>query len=101
MAQSQSNTVETQSDADMVTITVPRDFLRYLPVEPSAFKAEVAARGLTSKDVAAAIGRTLSRVSELTHSKGASRLIFEDFVTKLDAWVEAHPANETNEAAEA
>lgn len=100
MAQNESNIVEQSNDDELVTITVSKSMLRYLPVEPSAFKAEVTARELTSKQVAAAIGRTLSRVSELTHSKGASRLIFEEFVTKLDAFVAAQPKVEA-EAAEA
>lgn len=93
MAKSQSNIVE-NTDVEMVTITVPRAYLRHLPVEPSEFARVRDELGLSNKNVSEAIGRTLSRVSELTNSKGASQLIFEDYSAKLAEWRAANPKTE-------
>lgn len=63
--------------SDTVTMEIPRSMLRYFPVEPTEFLKLKQELGLTNKECADAIGRTVSRVSELTHSKGASRLVYE------------------------
>lgn len=94
MAKSQQNTDVVESTDDMVTVTIPRTMLRYLPVEPSEFAALKAELGLSNKEIAEAIGRTLSRVSELTNSKGASRLVFEQFETAVRAYAAEHPRTE-------
>lgn len=68
-------------------------------VEPAEFAAVRDRLGLANKEVAAALaaagmGSTLSRVTELTHSKGSSRQLFEKFEAALSAYREANPATE-------
>jgi hypothetical protein len=94
VAKSQQNIEVESNDDEMVTITVPRRFLRFIPVEPSEFARVKTELGMSNKNVAEAIGRTLSRVSELTNSKGASQLVFDQYVAALTAWRESHPATE-------
>lgn len=77
---------ETTSTPSMTVIeggasVTPRARLEHVP--PERFKALQTELGLSNKQVAAAIGRTLSRVSELTHSKGASINIYNAFETAL------------------
>lgn len=68
-------------------------------VEPAEFAAVRDRLGLRNKEVAAALaaagmGATLSRVTELTHSKGSSRDLFGKFVAALEAHRAANPATE-------
>lgn len=65
---------------------------KYVAVPPEEFLKLKTDNGLSSKDMAEAIGRTLSRVSELTKSKGASRAVFERVQTQIAEWKAAHPA---------
>ncbi len=72
----------------------PREKLEH--VEPAAFKAVRDELGMSNKEVAAALeaagmGCTLSRVTELTHSKGSSSRLFEQFKAALASWRESHP----------
>ena len=78
--------------SDTVTMEIPRSMLRYFPVEPTEFLKLKQELGLTNKECADAIGRTVSRVSELTHSKGASRAIYETVEPKWRAFAEAKAA---------
>lgn len=55
-------------------------------IEPSQFAELRDELGFSNKDVAAAIGRTLSRVSELTHSQGASIRVWESYEAALRAY---------------
>lgn len=91
MSKSQQNIEVESNDDEMVTITVRRSLLRFIPVEPEKFAEVKSELGLSNKEVAEAIGRTLSRVSELTNSKGASQLVFDRYVADLRAFREAHP----------
>lgn len=68
-------------------------------VEPAEFAAVRDRLGLRNKEVAAALaaagmGATLSRVTELTHSKGSSRDLFTKYEAALATWREANPAQE-------
>lgn len=71
---------------------------RYMHVDPSEFLAVKQELGLSSKECAAAIGRTLSRVSELTKSKGASRAIYENWVAQLNAFRASNPVQASTPA---
>ena len=62
--------------------SVPAELLRYVKVDPSEFKALRDELGLSNKECAAAISRTLARVSELTNSKGASMEVYERVSTQ-------------------
>lgn len=90
----QQNTVVQIVRNGEVIREVDESFLRHLPVDPSAFAAIRDELGLSNKQTAEAIGRTLSRVSELTKTKGASMQVLERFETDLRAWAEAHPKTE-------
>ncbi len=75
--------------------TGPREKLEH--VDPAQFKAVRDELGFSNKEVsealaAAGVGSTLSRVTELTHSKGGSSRLFEQFKAILAAWRESHPA---------
>jgi hypothetical protein len=65
--------------------------LRNIKIGPEQFAALKNELQMSNKEVAEAIGRTLARVSELTHSKGASAAIYESFETAVRAWREANP----------
>lgn len=65
--------------------------MRFVHVDPSEFLKVKTELGLSSKECAAAIGRTLSRVSELTKSKGSSRAIYESWVENLTKYRAEHP----------
>jgi hypothetical protein len=65
-------------------------------VEPAVFKAYRDEMAMTNKQVSAALeaagmGHSLSRVTELTHSKGAAASTFEQFKTAMTAWRLANP----------
>lgn len=55
-------------------------------VPATVFAAERDSRGMTNAQVADAIQRSLSRVSELTRSQGGSQVVFERYVAALEAW---------------
>lgn len=95
MAKNQENIVVDETNEDeLVNVTIPRRMLRFIPVEPSEFARVKSELGMSNKEVAEAIGRTLSRVSELTNSKGASQLVFDRYVQDLTTWRENHPKTE-------
>lgn len=56
-------------------------------VAPDEFMAVLKERGLTKKQAAEAIGRSVSRVHELTVTKGGSQALLDSFKEKLTAYV--------------
>lgn len=65
-------------------------------IEPAQFAALRDELGLSNKEVSAVLlasemGNTLSRVTELTHSKGGSASLFARYTTALNAWRGANP----------
>jgi len=71
--------------------------------EPTEFAKLRDGLGMSNKDCAAAqeaagLGSTLSRVTELTHSKGASQAMFEKVKEAWTTWREANPARPAAEA---
>lgn len=96
MAQQQSNTV-TISREEYESLLASR---RYVSVPPEQFLELKTKYGLSSKDMAEAIGRTLSRVSELTKSKGASRAVFERVEAQVIEWRKSHPIEQPKAEAE-
>jgi hypothetical protein len=66
-------------------------------VEPAQFAAVRDRLGLSNKEVSAALlaagmGNTLSRVTELTHSKGGSATLLGKYTEALETWRAANPA---------
>lgn len=61
-------------------------------VDPTQFAALRDELGLSNKQVAEAIGRTLSRVSELTKSQGASINTWQAYEQSLRSYAENMPA---------
>jgi DNA-binding transcriptional regulator YiaG len=64
--------------------------------EPAEFAVVRDRLGMANKEVAAALaaagmGNTLSRVTELTHSKGSSTALLINFTAALEAWRTANP----------
>lgn len=55
-------------------------------MEPSLFMAVLQESGLSKKEAAIAIGRSVSRVHELTVSKGGSAQLLESFKQKLSEY---------------
>ncbi len=60
-------------------------------VEPARFAQVLTDLGLSRKEAASAIGRSLSRISELTKSQGGSMAIFESFKRSCEEYVAKHP----------
>lgn len=60
-------------------------------IAPAEFAAVRDGLHPSNKEVAAAIGKSMSRVSELTTSQGASRVKYDDFVMALVAFAAEHP----------
>lgn len=56
-------------------------------VPPEAFMAALTERGLTKKQAAEAIGRSASRVHELTVRDGGKQHLYDSFVENLDAYL--------------
>jgi DNA-binding transcriptional regulator YiaG len=83
----------TESDGSQpVEATVDSPGGRRLPhVEPEQFKALRDELKMSNKDMAAAIGRTLARVSELTTSQGASIETWNRVEKQMRDWREQNP----------
>lgn len=90
-AVAEPETEESQDAEQAVEASVDGPGRRLPHVEPAQFAALRDELGMSNKEVAEAIGRTLARVSELTHSQGASIQTWERFETDVRAWREANP----------
>jgi len=60
-------------------------------IPASDFAAGRDGPALSNKEVAAAIGKSMSRVSELTTSQGASRVKYDEYVMALVGFAAEHP----------
>ncbi len=87
--QAVTETTEQPVEEQVAEAKAPREKREH--VEPARFAQVLADLGLSRKEAAAAIGRSLSRISELTHSQGASITTYEAFVKACTEYAEAHP----------